>query len=318
MNTEETTSPFRILSLDGGGAKGAFTLGVLQELESQFGGLLHEHFDLIYGTSTGAIIAAYLALGFSVSDIYSNYLEIIPRVMSKWTKKARSEALRDAANKEFGRYTFHDARCRLAIVATRCDLHRPLIFKSHADIAHSDPATFVPGFGVSLAHCLLASAAASPFFERQRLYLRQPSGDSFVEAIDGGFVANNPSMFSLIDAVGALNVHQKRIRLCSIGTGAFPQKKRLASQIAKRVWLLSDAIALLEETLESNSNSADFIRGVLFSEVCAVRINPTISNVSFSTDLLEADVKIIEQMYDCGIQCFYNQRDEFLSIMGGV
>jgi patatin-like phospholipase/acyl hydrolase len=318
MNSEEATSPFRILSLDGGGAKGAFTLGVLQEFESQFGGPLHEHFDLIYGTSTGAIIATYLALGFSVSDIYSNYLEIIPRVMSKWTKKARSEALRDAADKEFGRYTFHDTRCRLAIVATRCDLHRPLIFKSHADIAHSDAATFVPGFGVSLADCLLASAAASPFFERQRLYLRQPSGDSFVEAIDGGFVANNPCMFSLIDAVGALNVHQERIRLCSIGTGTFPQKKRLASQIAKRVWLLSDAIALLEETLESNSNSADFIRGVLFPKVCAVRINPTMSNVSFSTDLLEADIQIIEQMYDCGIQCFNNQRDELLSIMGGV
>ncbi|MFM7001906.1 MAG: hypothetical protein ACKOXU_12745, partial [Limnohabitans sp.] len=68
----------------------------------------------------------------------------------------------------------------------------------------------------------------------------------------------------------------------------------------------------LEETLESNSNSADFIRRVLFPDVCAVRINPTISNVPFSTDLLEADIQIIERMYDCGIQCFNNQRDELL------
>ena len=318
MKTEETASQFRILSLDGGGAKGAFTLGVLQELESQLGGPLHEYFDLIYGTSTGAIIAAYLALGFPVSDIYSSYLEIIPRVMSKWTKRGRSAALRIAADKEFGKYTFNDTRCRLAIVATRSDLHRPLIFKSHADIAHSDVATFVPGFGVSIADCLLASAAASPFFERQRLKLRQPNGDVFVEAIDGGFVANNPCMFALIDAVGALNVPPERVRLCSIGTGAFPQKKRIASQLAKRVWLLSDAIALLEETLESNSNSADFIRGVIFPGITGVRLNPTIRNVPFSTDLLESDIEIIKQMYDCGVEFFNNEKDSLVSITEGI
>ena len=55
--------PCRILSLDGGGAKGFYTLGVLKEIEAMLGQPLHERFDLIFGTSSGAIIAALLALG---------------------------------------------------------------------------------------------------------------------------------------------------------------------------------------------------------------------------------------------------------------
>ncbi len=47
----------RILSLDGGGAKGFYTLGVLQEIEALVNKPLYETFDLIFGTSTGSIIA---------------------------------------------------------------------------------------------------------------------------------------------------------------------------------------------------------------------------------------------------------------------
>jgi patatin-like phospholipase/acyl hydrolase len=55
--------PCRILSLDGGGAKGFYTLGVLREIEGLIGCRMYERFDLIFGTSTGAIIAALLVLG---------------------------------------------------------------------------------------------------------------------------------------------------------------------------------------------------------------------------------------------------------------
>ena len=55
--------PYRILSLDGGGAKGFYSLGVLREIEGMVKCPLHEKFDLVFGTSTGAIIAALLSLG---------------------------------------------------------------------------------------------------------------------------------------------------------------------------------------------------------------------------------------------------------------
>jgi patatin-like phospholipase/acyl hydrolase len=59
--------------LDGGGAKGFYTLGVLREIEGLVNMRLHEKFDLIFGTSTGAIIAAMLALGHSVDEIHELY-----------------------------------------------------------------------------------------------------------------------------------------------------------------------------------------------------------------------------------------------------
>ena len=51
----------RILSLDGGGAKGFYSLGVLAEVEAVLPQPIHESFDLIFGTSTGSIIAEICA-----------------------------------------------------------------------------------------------------------------------------------------------------------------------------------------------------------------------------------------------------------------
>jgi uncharacterized protein len=67
--TEEEPSSagvLRVLTLDGGGAKGFYTLGVLKEIEAMVGCPLHQKFDLVFGTSTGAIIASLIALGHSV------------------------------------------------------------------------------------------------------------------------------------------------------------------------------------------------------------------------------------------------------------
>ena len=69
-----------ILSLDGGGIRGVFSLRILLRIES----LLREHFhqpdfvladyfDFIGGTSTGAIIGAALSWGASVEDIIDFY-----------------------------------------------------------------------------------------------------------------------------------------------------------------------------------------------------------------------------------------------------
>ena len=59
----------RVLALDGGGAKGFYTLGVLKEIEAMLGCPLYKRFDLVFGTSTGAIIAALIALGYEVDQI---------------------------------------------------------------------------------------------------------------------------------------------------------------------------------------------------------------------------------------------------------
>src|SRR5437879_2999804 len=86
-------SPSRILSLDGGGAKGFYTLGVLAQVEAMLKTNLCNHFDLIFGTSTGAIIAALLSLGYKLEDIHSLYKSHVPTLMKHSTATGRTKAL---------------------------------------------------------------------------------------------------------------------------------------------------------------------------------------------------------------------------------
>lgn len=61
--------PLRILSIDGGGLKGAMPAAFLATIEEQTGQKIVDHFDLIVGTSTGGIIALGLGLGLPAAEI---------------------------------------------------------------------------------------------------------------------------------------------------------------------------------------------------------------------------------------------------------
>src|SRR6266571_2818915 len=87
----------RILSLDGGGAKGFYTLGVLKEIEGMLGCPLYKCFDLAFGTSTGAIIAALIAIGCEVEQIHKLYKAYVPTVV-----KIKDAAGKSAALKKLG------------------------------------------------------------------------------------------------------------------------------------------------------------------------------------------------------------------------
>src|SRR5262245_19505965 len=84
-------TPKRILALDGGGLRGILSLGLLQQVENilrerhQAGDefRLSHYFDLIAGTSTGAIIAATLALGWKVEEIRQRYMSLGERVFTR-------------------------------------------------------------------------------------------------------------------------------------------------------------------------------------------------------------------------------------------
>src|SRR6185503_11369948 len=85
------TGAKRILALDGGGVKGVFTLGMLKVLEDELRRRAHgdaafrlcDYYDLIGGTSTGAIIATALALGLSVDELIELYMHLGPEVFGK-------------------------------------------------------------------------------------------------------------------------------------------------------------------------------------------------------------------------------------------
>lgn len=99
---------FRVLSLDGGGAKGFYTLGILREIEGLIGCPIHERFDLIFGTSTGAIITAMLALGKSVKEITETYTKNVTKVMQAKSASDKSHALTALSEQVFGAAKFEE------------------------------------------------------------------------------------------------------------------------------------------------------------------------------------------------------------------
>ena len=117
VSTEKET--FRVLSLDGGGAKGFYTLGALKEIEALAGCRLCEKFDLIYGTSTGSIIAALLGLGKSVDEIEALYRKHVVTVMSAWRPSQKTAALDALAADVFRELRFDAFKTDIGIVGTR-------------------------------------------------------------------------------------------------------------------------------------------------------------------------------------------------------
>ena len=183
----EIKNPYKILCLDGGGAKGFYSLGVLKEIEAMRGKRLHEVFDLVFGTSTGAIIAALISQGLSVDDIHRHYKEHVPRIMQRKRPLEKTKVLATLADKVFGDAMFDGVKTAIGIVTTKWVIERPMIFKGNVAQAHGRIGTFVNGFGVRISDAVQASCAAYPFFERK--VVQTAAGDT-VELVDGGYCAN--------------------------------------------------------------------------------------------------------------------------------
>ncbi|MFL6530077.1 MAG: patatin-like phospholipase family protein, partial [Chthoniobacterales bacterium] len=76
------SGPRKLLACDGGGIRGIISIEILAHIESELRGLtgkpelvLADYFDYVGGTSTGAIIATLISLGFSVDDARDFYVK---------------------------------------------------------------------------------------------------------------------------------------------------------------------------------------------------------------------------------------------------
>jgi uncharacterized protein len=300
----------RILALDGGGAKGFYSIGVLKQLEALLGDKpLYEHFDLIFGTSTGAIIASLLALGKTVDEIHSIYRTHVPQIMGLRFSGPRTRALERLAADVFGTLKFDAVKTGIGVVAARWREERPMIFKASVAQAHGMHATFQPGFGCTIADAVVASCSAYPFFNRK---LITTSDGSEVELIDGGYCANNPTLYAIADAVMALKMSRDQLRIVSIGVGDYPEPKRYWHK-----WVISKffLVRLLQKTLDINTHSMETLAKLLFKDVKMVRINDAYSTPDMATDLMEHDIRKLNILYQRGGQSFGKHEDELKTLL---
>lgn len=266
--------PKRILALDGGGVRGIVSLAFLERLEAilkertgRIDFRLADYFDLIGGTSTGALIAGTLAIGYSTAQLIELYLNLgtrgfrrSPWYSSLWAAKFDGKALRAVIMEHFGSTTLGSdkIRCGLGIVAKRLDTGSVWLFHNHPRgpffAPEHSPPELVRNADLLLSDLLRASTAAPSYFAPELIEVGPGVRGLFV---DGGVSPHaNPALLLLTLAtlkgygfrwpLGA-----ERLMLTSVGTGATSIKP-------KADWVLRrPAIMLAIESLRSVMDDSD-------------------------------------------------------------
>jgi patatin-like phospholipase/acyl hydrolase len=243
---DNSNAPKRILSLDGGGIRGALTLGFLKKLETilrQIEGnpdlLLCDYFDLIGGTSTGSIIASALAIGKTVDEITELYMNLGGKIFGEkrsWWNPFETLAYLKAeynyhALEQGLKETFkdiklgdEDLKTGLCIVAKRADTNSvwPLI-------NHPNAKYYPKNKNIPLWQLIRASSAAPSYFVPQMIDV----GDGEIGAfVDGGVsMSNNPALELLMVAtLQGFPFHwefgEDKLMIVSVGTGYSVFKKQ--------------------------------------------------------------------------------------------
>jgi len=213
---------FRILAVSGGGFLGLYAAGVLAQLEAQAGEPLARRFDLIAGTSVGAVIASSLACELPMSDLVDLFRrhgaevfsprELPSGPVSRLLDLSRSvlgpkysgHALRTLLESRLGRRTMADTLHPLVLPAVNVTRCVSKVFKSpHARGSRGDER-------IRLIDATLASCAAPGYFPAVAI-----GGELYA---DGGLYAVAPDQVALHEAQHFMGVEVERVRMVSIGT----------------------------------------------------------------------------------------------------
>ena len=258
---------YRVLSLDGGGMRGIYTAAFLARLTDQFSHVRGEPaldfgrgFDLITGTSTGAIVGCALAVGQPMSEIVRLYRDHGPKIFphriagkasaafratqgSRYVR-AGDRALREALEAVLGCTTMVDVYCgrkiSLSIPAVLMSEHRAWVFKK-------TPCSGLRDDNYSLVNVCMATTAA-PIY-RSLAAIKDPNAPDGPQQVfaDGGLWANNPIMVGLVDAL-TIAEPDRPIEIFSLGTCPRPEGDHLDAESAHRSmfdWWLGANVAPL-------------------------------------------------------------------------
>ena len=248
----------KVLSLDGGGVRGLASVIFLKQLEKETGKTVFELFDYFIGVSAGGLNA----LHFTINKTSAEKLEDF------WTK----DNLAMSMQKSFwGQAIFLNSKPKYN------NESRTALLKNYFEnklIAHSDKPVSVLAYDVerrkprlissydnsniSVISAIKATSAAPLYYPTVKI-----EDGSWL--IDGGVVANNPSLIGYNEA--RKHFKTSNIKVFSVGTGLNPIG-----------WLRNDILGILTETQYGHEALADLLKHDY------LRINSSMKEINFSMD----------------------------------
>lgn len=267
------------MSIDGGGIRGVLSLQILKGIEAiareRSGNrdlVLADAFDYIAGTSTGAIIAAGLAIGMSCDEVERFYLEQAPRMFSpnrNWIKRytsARYDSgeLQHQLQDVFGAdTTLGSSRLRtlLMVVMLNASTSSPWPLSSNPRARYNDRALCgaASNLNFSLWRLVRASAAAPLFFSPEAIEIE---GRNHL-FLDGALTSFNNPAFKLFQMATLPEYRLEwptgadHILLVSVGTGMV--SRSLTQLTPDKVGLLDALPTALQSLVSSGTAEQDLM-----------------------------------------------------------
>ncbi len=243
-----------MLALDGGGIRGLITLGILQGIESlvkaRTGQSVHEYFDYIAGTSTGAIIAAGLSRGLTTADLIQFYTSagsqmfdparLIDRIKYLYT----ADPLKGQLQATFGHDTTLEPdylKCLLLVITRNVTTDSAWPISSNPDAKYNDPARKDCNLRIPLWQLVRASTAAPVYFPPEVLQWDANNPSKTFVFVDGGITPYNNPAFLLYrmatEPAYRLNwkTGEENMLVVSVGTGAAESLGAAASSPNKNI-----------------------------------------------------------------------------------
>ncbi|WP_029448436.1 patatin-like phospholipase family protein [Candidatus Odyssella thessalonicensis] len=302
LQTEEHERKFRILSLDGGGIRGFLTCLFLSHLTHITGKPVHELFDMIIATSTGALIAAGLAIEkptdqkidipnselmlytdsipspyYTPEELATFYLSDGPQIFSGgswfsgWSGPQYSDAnLTKVLNKFFGNKTLKDLNLPVFLTAYDLPKRKIITYSSVNQQFSEDKNAF-------LCQVLRGCVAAETIFAPIKIM------DKIVA--DAGVLLNNPASLGLAKSAKHFRVHPGNVILFSSGCGHCIDPKGLETY--QRMGIKEWATELLDTMFDgqvTHSCINEFHKATL-QPYLYTRINPELNVRNMKTDL---------------------------------
>lgn len=221
-----------ILAIDGGGVRGIIPAELLSNIERKLSHPLSRYFDVMSGTSTGAIIALGLNVPadpeaevlrpvYTAQDIVHFYEKFSPVIFSAETAHPyesvwgwagpyySTQGIEKAAEAFYGDTLLDETLTNVVVPGFDIERYRPIYFCSHRAALHDHDNFYMRD--VAIAAC-----SAPTYFTPKRLFSLDGSRYS---VIDGGIVANNPGLIAYAQAHTIFTESPPTHLLVSLGTG---------------------------------------------------------------------------------------------------
>ncbi|MGV6820233.1 MAG: patatin-like phospholipase family protein [Parvularcula sp.] len=281
--------PKRILSLDGGGVRSAMSIAILHKIDAilrqRHGGSrqfrLSDYFDLVGGTSTGAILASLIATGkFTISEIRDVFFELARRTYgqrrfslnaNRGGRCFNDRRLRQTLSEIFGDATLGDDRIAtgLAVFGKRIDTDETVIFHNNPNAAgFKTEQKSGSGFGRYLISGVLRASTGAPAqFSPSTVNLLEKPGKYSGVFVDGSVTPyNNPALqlyllSTLPDKGFGWQVGPDALQITSIGTGALC--RTIGPQEARQLRPQKRAREALTSMLDDVDHASDMMMNMI-------------------------------------------------------